>query len=148
MCLFPIILGGLFKADTYTKVSGSSANGVVFVAGGDFFDQHFYHRFTLRSEDCGRDEHSGVVITNCLLSFAGIVFFSLSMVERYCEIAKLKDGQERMEGRGYLKIDAPVVLTMSIGSGFISCFVLALYVSLPLVKYSFAHLFRITVLNK
>lgn len=72
----------------------------------------------------------GADVSLWLLIFSLFFFFSLSMAKRHVEIARaLHKGQTgRIRGRGYRGDDAPLTLSLGIGSGFAATMVLFLYV--------------------
>jgi 4-hydroxybenzoate polyprenyltransferase/phosphoserine phosphatase len=72
----------------------------------------------------------GVLPSQWLLSASAFFFLGLAFLKRYVELAGPREtGANDLSRRGYLSEDAAVLQTMGICSGFISCLVLALYVS-------------------
>lgn len=65
-----------------------------------------------------------------LLAFSVFLFFSLALVKRFAEIeVQSPKGNEKIHGRGYKILDAPLIQTMGIVSGYSSVLVLALYLN-------------------
>lgn len=65
-----------------------------------------------------------------LLAFSIFLFLSLAFVKRYAELEiQLLGGNIKIQGRGYLTSDSPLVQSMGIVSGYASALVLALYLN-------------------
>lgn len=63
-----------------------------------------------------------------LLAFSIFIFLSLALVKRYAELlVQLREGKNRVHGRGYLVSDAPLLQALGVSSGYISTLVIALY---------------------
>lgn len=64
-----------------------------------------------------------------LINFSFFVFFSLAVIKRYTEVVKIfkKQGIKEVAGRAYNFDDAPVLLSLGVGSGVASTLVLSLY---------------------
>ncbi len=78
-------------------------------------------------------------ITFWLLAFSLFFFFSLAMVKRYSEVASLAErGETEVTGRGYFALDANLILTLGVASGYLSVLIFSLYLndSNILVQYS------------
>lgn len=73
-----------------------------------------------------------------LLSFGFFLFLSLAFVKRSAELAVMRD-QGKEGSRGYLVSDLPLLNSMGIGSGYISAFVLGLYVNSRQVGVVYDH---------
>ena len=75
-----------------------------------------------------------------LLTFSIFVFLSLALVKRYSEMLLMQSIQQpAIRGRGYTASDLPLLLTMGIGSGFMSVLVLALYIDSPNIRQLYGH---------
>jgi 4-hydroxybenzoate polyprenyltransferase len=75
-----------------------------------------------------------------LLSFAMFIFFSLALMKRSADLVPGRsNGQNQMEGRGYLADDAAIVQMSGISSGYMSVLVLALYINSEDVRLLYAH---------
>ncbi len=75
-----------------------------------------------------------------LLSFAMFIFFSLALMKRSADlILGRSNGQNMMEGRGYLEGDAAIVQMFGVASGYISVLVLALYINSDDVRLLYTH---------
>ena len=65
-----------------------------------------------------------------LLAFSVFLFLSLAFVKRYAELEiQIKRGKEKIQGRGYLSADAPLIQTIGVAGGYASVLVLALYLN-------------------
>ena len=74
----------------------------------------------------------GIEISYWLLSFSIFFFFFLAGIKRLAEILDHTErGQTEIAGRGYRTGDQNSVSMISVGAGFVSIVVLALYVSSP-----------------
>jgi 4-hydroxybenzoate polyprenyltransferase len=75
----------------------------------------------------------GVAFSHWLLMFSFVFFFSLSMAKRHVEIVNAARSRPAGEdpwikGRGYRTSDAPLTLSMGVGTTLLSVLVLSLYV--------------------
>lgn len=83
---------------------------------------------------------SGIPLSFWLLSFALFLFLCLAFVKRYAELAIMKDRNAAgSHGRGYLVTDLPMLSSMGIGAGYISAFVLGLYINSREVGLAYEH---------
>lgn len=65
-----------------------------------------------------------------ILSFSIFLFTSLAFVKRFTELHQDPKGeQENLPGRGYAKVDEPIVLVSGVASAFASIAFLALYIN-------------------
>jgi 4-hydroxybenzoate polyprenyltransferase len=65
-----------------------------------------------------------------LLAFSVFLFLSLAFVKRYAELdVQLLSGKQKISGRGYYTLDAPLLQTMGITSGYAAILVLAFYLN-------------------
>ncbi|MFM6927930.1 MAG: UbiA family prenyltransferase [Bdellovibrio sp.] len=67
-----------------------------------------------------------VPVSEWLLSFSTLFFFSLACVKRYTEIIRSKN-KLTIDGRGYRQVDHPTVQALGVGSGLISILIILLY---------------------
>lgn len=74
-----------------------------------------------------------IPISFWLLAFSMFFFLCLAFMKRYNDLLPL-NGQERVNGRGYIARDVEVVLATGIASGYISLLVFALYLNSEHVK--------------
>lgn len=73
---------------------------------------------------------AGITLSFWLLSFAFFLFLSLAFVKRCAELAVMRNqNKESSRGRGYLVSDLPLLDSMGTGAGYISAFVLGLYIN-------------------
>lgn len=75
---------------------------------------------------------AGEPLSHWLLMFSFFFFFALSMAKRHVEITKAAaqpGAGIEIKGRGYRTTDAPLTLTMGLGTNLIAILVLSLYVS-------------------
>lgn len=65
-----------------------------------------------------------------LLTFSMFLFLSLAFMKRFNELqmAKKRNGNRKLFGRGYIQDDLEVVSSMGTGSGYLAVLVLALYI--------------------
>lgn len=72
----------------------------------------------------------GVAISFWLLAFSMFLFFSLALLKRYSELRTIsaEEHAARLEGRGYLVQDTPIVGSLGCCAGLIAVLVLALYI--------------------
>lgn len=65
-----------------------------------------------------------------LLAFSVFLFLSLAFVKRYAELeVQLLSGKQKTLGRGYYTLDAPLLQTMGMTSGYAAILVLAFYLN-------------------
>jgi 4-hydroxybenzoate polyprenyltransferase len=83
---------------------------------------------------------AGAVITGVELSFwftgvALFLFISIALVKRYAELSRHAGGKSasHIPGRGYAAADAPVVLSLGIGTGMAVLVLLAIYLQSDIV---------------
>jgi 4-hydroxybenzoate polyprenyltransferase len=71
-----------------------------------------------------------VVLSFWLLSFSMFFFLSLAFIKRLSELKDARDSDKtgRLPGRGYVTADFEVIMSLGIGSGYLSVLVLALYI--------------------
>jgi 4-hydroxybenzoate polyprenyltransferase len=73
---------------------------------------------------------TGIVLSEWLLAFAIFFFLSLAAVKRQAELASDDaPGDERLNGRGYVRADLPLVSQMALAAGYVSVLVLAMYLN-------------------
>lgn len=70
----------------------------------------------------------GAPVSQWLLLFSMFLFLSLAFVKRFTEL-DAQSGSGVVQGRGYIKEDAPLVSIMGLTSGYLCVLVLALYVN-------------------
>jgi len=64
-----------------------------------------------------------------LLAFSIFIFLSLAFVKRYVELlVHAKEAKCFGQGRGYAVSDAPLLQALGVSSGYISAFIIALYI--------------------
>lgn len=80
----------------------------------------------------------GAAISHWLLVFSFVFFFSLSMAKRHVEIVNGVKEQVNgpIKGRGYTTDDAPLTLSLGVGSMLLSLLVLSLYVVMDVYALS------------
>ncbi|MGZ3774660.1 MAG: UbiA family prenyltransferase [Bdellovibrio sp.] len=69
---------------------------------------------------------SSVPVSEWLLSFSTLFFFSLACVKRYTEIIRSKN-KITLDGRGYRQVDGAIIQTLGVGSGLLSILIILLY---------------------
>ncbi|WII71835.1 UbiA family prenyltransferase [Bdellovibrio sp. 22V] len=69
---------------------------------------------------------TSVPVSEWLLSFSTLFFFSLACVKRYTEIIRSKN-KITLDGRGYRQVDYPMVQGLGVGSGLLSVLIVLLY---------------------
>jgi len=85
----------------------------------------------------------GIIIANLtvsvwLISFSFFIFLALAYIKRYSELYNLKNFKiVKTKGRGYQVKDMPVVIGISIASGFLSVLVLDIYFSSEEIRQTF-----------
>lgn len=67
-----------------------------------------------------------VPVSEWLLSFSTLFFFSLACVKRYTEIIRSKN-KITLDGRGYRQVDHPMIQALGVSSGLISMLIILLY---------------------
>lgn len=73
---------------------------------------------------------SGIVFSEWFFTFAIFFFLSLALVKRCSELIELKASHRKLASRrGYLVEDLPLLLSLGVGSAYLSVLVLALYFS-------------------
>lgn len=79
----------------------------------------------------------GAPLSHWLLMFSYVFFFSLSTAKRHVEIVTAATQVEgRIKGRGYTTGDAPLTLSLGVGSLLLSLLVLSLYVVMDVYTLS------------
>lgn len=81
---------------------------------------------------------SSVAVSEWLLSFSTLFFFSLACIKRYTEIIRSKT-KITIDGRGYRQVDHSMVQTLGVGSGLISMLVILLYLQSKEVRALYHH---------
>ena len=71
---------------------------------------------------------TGTPISSWLLVFSIFFFSSLAFMKRYTDVVSLKNKTLKLHGRNYQGLDAGLILTSGLSSGYISILVLALYI--------------------
>lgn len=69
---------------------------------------------------------ASVPVSEWLLSFSTLFFFSLACVKRYTEIIRSKN-KITLDGRGYRQVDHPIIQSLGVGSGLLSILIILLY---------------------
>lgn len=69
---------------------------------------------------------TSVPVSEWLLSFSTLFFFSLACVKRYTEIIRSKN-KITLDGRGYRQMDYSMVQSLGVGSGLLSVLIVLLY---------------------
>lgn len=69
---------------------------------------------------------TSVPVSEWLLSFSTLFFFSLACVKRYTEIIRSKN-KITIDGRGYRQVDYSMVQSLGVGSGLLSILIILLY---------------------
>lgn len=82
---------------------------------------------------------AGITLSFWLLAFSVFLFLSLAFIKRYAELqVLLVNAKQKVHGRGYYTLDAPLIQMMGITSGYSAVLVLALYLNSDTV----VHLYR------
>lgn len=82
---------------------------------------------------------TGVTLSLWFLGFSLFLFLALASVKRHSELVDLKKRQgEHATGRAYSVDDIPVLMAMSLASGYCAVLVFALYVSSPEVSLRYS----------
>jgi len=77
---------------------------------------------------------TGIELSVWLLAFSIFFFFSMAAIKRQAELVDMAErGQLDASGRGYTVKDLEIVAMMSLGAGYVSVLVMALYVNSPVV---------------
>lgn len=75
---------------------------------------------------------TGYMASGWLLAFSCFFFLSLALVKRVAEVDALAvKGGGKLNRRGYLHTDGPILKAMGLAAGFVSALVLALYLQEP-----------------
>ena len=73
-----------------------------------------------------------------LMSFSLFFFLALAFTKRYSELFKAKREQkDSIKGRGFIVADMPLVMSMAVGSGFLSLLIFDLYLNDEHIKSMF-----------
>lgn len=73
-----------------------------------------------------------------LLAFSIFIFLSLAFVKRYAEInVSIEKEEAKINGRGYLITDAPLIQSLGVASGCASVLVLAFYLNSPAILLAY-----------
>ncbi|QLY27035.1 UbiA family prenyltransferase [Bdellovibrio sp. KM01] len=83
-------------------------------------------------------EATSVPVSEWLLSFSTLFFFSLACVKRYTEIIRSKN-KLTIDGRGYRQIDYSMIQSLGVGSGLISILIILLYLQSKEVRALYTH---------
>ncbi|KYG64753.1 hypothetical protein AZI86_11135 [Bdellovibrio bacteriovorus] len=67
-----------------------------------------------------------VPVSEWLLSFSTLFFFSLACIKRYTEIIRSKN-KITLDGRGYRQVDHPMVQNLGVGAGLLSILIVLMY---------------------
>jgi 4-hydroxybenzoate polyprenyltransferase/phosphoserine phosphatase len=77
---------------------------------------------------------TGIELSVWLLAFSIFFFFSMAAIKRQAELVDMAErGKLDASGRGYTVKDLEIVAMMSLGAGYVSVLVMALYVNSPVV---------------
>ena len=83
---------------------------------------------------------TGIELSVWLLAFSIFFFFSMAAVKRQAELVDMAErGKLDASGRGYTVKDLDIISMMSIGAGYMSILVMALYVNSPVVADLYAN---------
>ena len=75
---------------------------------------------------------TGIILSQWLVGFCFFIFLSLALMKRTTEIIALpEDSENNIKGRGYRRTDLPVLVALTVASGFVGVLVLALYINSP-----------------
>ena len=75
---------------------------------------------------------TGIVLSQWMVGFCFFIFLSLALMKRTTEIIALpEDSENNIKGRGYRRSDLPVLVALTVASGFVGVLVLALYINSP-----------------
>ncbi|MFM6928164.1 MAG: UbiA family prenyltransferase [Bdellovibrio sp.] len=81
---------------------------------------------------------TSVPVSEWLLSFSTLFFFSLACVKRYTEIIRSKN-KITIDGRGYRQVDHPMIQSLGVGSGLISILIILLYLQSKEIRALYQH---------
>lgn len=81
---------------------------------------------------------TGVPISEWLLSFSTLFFFSLACIKRHTEIGRSKN-KLTLDGRGYRQIDYSLVQSLGVGTGLLSILIILLYLQSKEVRSLYTH---------
>lgn len=81
---------------------------------------------------------TSVPVSEWLLSFSTLFFFSLACVKRYTEIIRSKN-KLTIDGRGYRQVDHPMIQSLGVGSGLISILIILLYLQSKEIRALYQH---------
>ncbi|AHJ67848.1 UbiA prenyltransferase family protein [Granulibacter bethesdensis] len=71
---------------------------------------------------------TGVALAPWLLVFSMFIFLSLSLVKRHTEVMRMvQHGHQKVLGRGYLAVDAPLILALGVASSMGAVAIMVLY---------------------
>jgi 4-hydroxybenzoate polyprenyltransferase len=75
---------------------------------------------------------TGIVLSHWLVGFCFFIFLSLALVKRTTEMIALpKTSAGNIKGRGYRRVDLPIITALTAASGFVAVLVLSLYIASP-----------------
>ncbi|MGZ3798432.1 MAG: UbiA family prenyltransferase [Pseudobdellovibrionaceae bacterium] len=83
-------------------------------------------------------EATNTPISEWLLSFSTLFFFSLACVKRYTEIGRSKN-KITLDGRGYRQVDYSIVQSLGVGTGLLSILIVLLYLQSKEVRSLYSH---------
>lgn len=69
---------------------------------------------------------ASVPVSEWLLSFSTLFFFSLACVKRYIELIRSRN-KITLDGRGYRQVDHSIIKSLGVGSGLLSILIILLY---------------------
>lgn len=81
---------------------------------------------------------TSVPVSEWLLSFSTLFFFSLACIKRYTEIIRSKN-KITIDGRGYRQVDHPMVQSLGVGAGLLSILIVLLYLQSEDVRKLYLH---------
>lgn len=87
-----------------------------------------------------------VPLSQWLLSFSTLFFFSLACVKRYTELLRVERSAS-VKGRGYISVDGMVIFSLGIGAGVLSILVFLLYLQSPEINRLYSKIERLWVLT-
>ena len=79
-----------------------------------------------------------VPVSEWLLSFSTLFFFSLACIKRYTEIIRSKT-KLTIDGRGYRQLDYPIIQSLGASAGILSILVILLYLQSKEVRALYNH---------
>ena len=75
---------------------------------------------------------TSIILSQWMVGFCFFIFLSLALMKRTTEIIALpEDSGNNIKGRGYRRTDLPVLVALTVASGFVGVLVLALYINSP-----------------